>query len=81
LKLCPLPDPLKRLTVTFTEGIRIGALPLALPAGNMAVIGFKSESTPTADPAPSYERLSEKGVRTLGVVTEDQGLSRESRGA
>jgi hypothetical protein len=41
LKLFPVPNGLKLRLITFLKMIKIGYVPLPLPAGNMAVIGYK----------------------------------------
>ena len=41
LKLLPFPTALKKILVPFFKKIGIGYLPIPLPAGNMAVIGYK----------------------------------------
>lgn len=41
LKLFPLPTGTKRRLIQFLKSIKIGYLPIPLPAGNMAVIGYK----------------------------------------
>ena len=40
-RLFPLPANIKRLVLRFLAGIRIGLLPIALPAGNLVAVGFK----------------------------------------
>ena len=41
LKLLPFPTVLKRVLIPILKKIGIGYLPIPLPAGNMAVIGYK----------------------------------------
>jgi len=41
IKLLPLPRGPKRRLISFLKKIRIGLLPLYMPAGNIAVIGYK----------------------------------------
>jgi SAM-dependent methyltransferase len=44
LKLFPLPAAFKRRLLTVLQKNRLGALPLAIPAGNLAAIGWKREA-------------------------------------
>jgi hypothetical protein len=41
LKLFPLPIQFKRKLILLSKTFKIGNLPLYLPAGNLAVIGYK----------------------------------------
>lgn len=41
-KLFPLPTPIKRPLLRALKGARIGSVPLKIPAGNLASIGYKS---------------------------------------
>jgi SAM-dependent methyltransferase len=41
LKLLPAPKGLKIALISFLKKIKVGYLPIMLPAGNMAVIGYK----------------------------------------
>ena len=41
LRLFPLPKPLKKATLAAAEATRFGLMPIALPAGNLAAVGFK----------------------------------------
>ena len=41
LRLFPLPRSLKKATLAVAETTRIGLMPISLPAGNLAAIGFK----------------------------------------
>src|SRR5207302_7996014 len=41
LKLFPLPTGLKRWLIRLLKATRLGHIPVPLPAGNMAVIGYK----------------------------------------
>lgn len=43
LKLLPLPNALKRPIVGLLRGRAIGRLPIALPVGNMAIVGYRRE--------------------------------------
>jgi hypothetical protein len=43
VKLFPLPGAIKRSAMTVVERTGIGRLPLMLPAGNLAVAGFKRQ--------------------------------------
>jgi len=44
IKLLPLPLKIKRALITFLKNIRLGFLPVYMPAGNIAAIGFKETS-------------------------------------
>ena len=41
LKLFPLPKKIKQLFIVFLKKTKIGYLPISIPAGNLAVIGYK----------------------------------------
>ena len=41
LKLLPLPARLKPGLIRFSKAIQVGYIPLPMPAGNMAVIGYR----------------------------------------
>jgi len=41
LKLFPLPTSLKRSLIVWLKKLKIGYLPIPLPAGNIAIIGYK----------------------------------------
>jgi SAM-dependent methyltransferase len=41
LRLLPLSPSLKRVALALAEAARVGDLPLSLPAGNMAAVGYK----------------------------------------
>jgi SAM-dependent methyltransferase len=43
LKLLPAPKGLKIVLISFLKKIKLGYLPIMLPAGNMAVIGYKDK--------------------------------------
>jgi SAM-dependent methyltransferase len=43
LKLLPVPKNLKIALIQFLKKIKLGYLPIILPAGNMAVIGYKDK--------------------------------------
>jgi SAM-dependent methyltransferase len=44
LKLFPLPGRLKTILIGATAALGIGRLPVALPAGNLAILGFKTKA-------------------------------------
>ena len=44
VKLFPFPANLKRSLIKWLKKLRVGYLPIALPAGNLAVIGYKKKS-------------------------------------
>jgi hypothetical protein len=43
LRLLPLPKTIKGKLISFLKLIKIGFVPIPLPAGNLAVIGYKSK--------------------------------------
>jgi hypothetical protein len=43
LKLLPIPKALKIGLIHFLKKIKLGYMPVMLPAGNLAVIGYKNE--------------------------------------
>ena len=49
-KLFPLPKPVKLPFLRFLKKGRIGAIPVKIPAGNLAAIGFKSEGLSSHGP-------------------------------
>ena len=44
-KLFPLPNPVKLPFVRALKKVRLGTIPLKIPAGNLAAIGFKARAT------------------------------------
>ena len=41
MRLAPIPAGMKHRLIAFCKSIRLGYLPVPLPAGNMAIVGFK----------------------------------------
>ncbi len=60
LKLFPLPAYLKRRLLAALRRTRLGSLPLALPVGNLAAIGYKRPQSAVV--------ASENAARTTGTT-------------
>ena len=42
MKLLPMPGKVKAALIRFAKAIKLGHLPIPLPAGNMAIVGYRS---------------------------------------
>jgi SAM-dependent methyltransferase len=70
MKLVPIPAKLKTAMIRFSKAIRIGYIPIPLPAGNMAIVGFRPDEKPTAMPVDRAD------VKKDGVDTESPNTCR-----
>jgi|GEM_PF-83110 len=69
LKLFPLPTPLKRFLIPALKKLKIGYLPIPLPAGNLAVVGYKAPAeAPAERPNPNVAVFDRDAARGGGYV-------------
>lgn len=50
IKLLPLPLKIKRACIKLLKNLKIGFLPIAIPAGNLVVVGYKGMMAPKKSP-------------------------------
>jgi SAM-dependent methyltransferase len=77
LKLFPLPTPVKRRLIPALKRVKIGYLPIPLPAGNLAVVGYKPRTDSLEGGANPNVAVFDRDAATGGgyVYTTNTRLS------